>query len=208
MLKSDDQGNVTVTGTLHATQGFVNKIARSGLLQETLAVYPVDLTHLRTWDAVQTNLPGTAATDDLGIITGTWGTDAPTLQTSDAKATTVTQRGLFYVMMPPEYVAAETVQIRVNAGMNTTVSDGTATVDLEVYEIDRDGAVGSDLCATAATTINSLTFADKDFTVTATALAPGDTLVVRVTIAITDTATGTAVIGEIGAIELLCDIKG
>ena len=75
-------------------------------------------------------------------------------------------------------------------------------VDLRTWD-----AIATNLPATAATTINSLTFANKDFTITSSSLAAGDILDVRIAIAITDSATGTAVIGEIGAIEFLLDIR-
>jgi hypothetical protein len=195
------QGDLIVTGTPPA-------LSRSQLTQEDNALYKVPLTDLRVWDALATNLPGTAAADDLALIGGTFGTNSPTIRTSDAKATTVTQRARFLVALPTEYVAGQTVLIRAHAGMITTISDTTATVDFECYKSDDESGISADLVTTSATTINSLTDADKDFVVTATSLEPGDTLDIRVTIAITDGATGTAVIGQVGAISLVLDVKG
>lgn len=183
-------------------------LSRDVLAQTDLSELPIALTRLKVWDDQSANLPGTAATDDLGVIEGTWGTDAPTVQTSDAKATTVTQRAFLQVPIEHDYELGETVQIRIRAGMITTVSDTTATVDIEVYEPDLDGAVGSDLCTTAAQSINSLTKANLDFTITAGGLTIGSELLCRVTIAITDGATATAVIGEISYMALLKDIRG
>lgn len=184
------------------------EIARTQLATNTSQPYPIPLTQLRVWDALQTNLPGTAASDDLEITTGTFGTNPARLRTSDAKATTVTQRARFIFPIPIEYVAAASFVIRVRSRMITTVSDGTATVDIEAYRHDEDGGIGSDLCATSAASINSLTAGNDDFTITATTLSPGDTLDVRVTIAITDTATGTAVIGQISRIACLLSVQG
>lgn len=183
-------------------------VARTKLALDALKPFAVNLMDLRVWDAIHTNLPGTAATDDLALIGNTFATGSPTIQTSDAKATTVTQYGRFLFQLPAEYDDGESVQIRVHGGMNTTVSDGTATVDLEVYESDLEAGIGSDLCTTAAQSINSLTFGDDDFSITSTGLAAGDVLDIRVTVAITDTATGTAVIGEIGGITVQCSIRG
>ena len=205
MRVSDDavfEGDVKFPG------GISTKFARDQLSEDSAAVYTVNFMDLRVHDALQTNLPGTAATDDLALISGTFGTDSPSIQTSDAKATSVTQRARFLFQLPPEYVSAGTCTLRIRGGMNTTVSDGTATVDVEAYEADGDTAVGSDLCTTAATTINSLTFGNDDFTITPTTLSAGDWLDVRITIAITDSATGTAVIGELSQIQFLLDIKG
>jgi hypothetical protein len=93
--------------------------------------------------------------------------------------------------------------------MKTTVAGTSATLDLEVYRSGKELVVsGSDLYPGAAQSINSTTLADKDFPLTATSLLPGDMLDIRLAIATVDGATGTAVIGVVGAVELLCGIKG
>ena len=169
----------------------------------------IPLEMLRVWDAFQTNLPTTASSDDLGLIIGTFGTDAVVVQTSDAKNTTATQRARFNYRLPVEYVDGQAVSVVAWAGMKTTVANGTATVDFEVYKKnDSTGLVGSDLVTTAATTINSLTAADKAFVIDPTGLTAGDELDIRVTIAITDSGTGTAVIGRIMKLYMLPTVKG
>jgi len=184
-------------------------IARAKLAQDTLSRFPVKLTDLRVWDAFQTNLPGTSATDDLGLYGGTFGSASPQIKTYDLKAAGAqTLYARVQIPLPAEYDAGETVTLRLHAGMETTVADTSATVDVEAYESDSEGGISADLCATAAQTINSLVKADKDFTITPTDLVAGDMLDVRITVAVNDAATGTAVIAAIGAIELLCDIRG
>lgn len=183
-------------------------IDRSKLAQESLKQnIPLEL--VRVWDAFQTSLPTTAATDDLGFIPGTWGTDAVVIQTSDSKNTSVTQRGRFYYRLPENYVAGQALSVCAWAGMKTTIASSTATIDFEVYKKnDSTGLVGSDLVSTAATTINSLTAANKEFTIDPTGLTGGDELDIRVTIAITDVATATAVIGRIMKLYMLLSVKG
>ena len=196
------QGSLIVTGDKPAT-------ARTDLTQEDNARFKIQPTDWRVHDAIQTNLPGTGATDDLAIVSGTLGTSAPSIQTGDLKnagATTRYARCTFQI--PHNYVAGQTVTIRASGGMITTVASSSATIDFEVYRSADNNTVGSDLCATAATTINSLTFANKDFTITPTSLTPGDTLDIRMTIAVSDTATGTAVIGCAASVEILLDVKG
>lgn len=197
-------GNVTIGGSLFPT------IGRSGLTQENLSEYPIPWTAWRVWDALSTNLPGTSATDDLALTGGTWATGTPSIQTSDLKnAGSTTRYARCQVQLPPEYVSGETVVVRLHAGMITTAASSAATADLEVYKSNREFLVdGSDLCGTAAQSINSTTLADKDFTITATSLAPGDILDIRLAILVNDSATVTAVIGCVGAAELLLDIKG
>lgn len=198
------QGNLQVNGTRSPS------LNRSELTQDNAAVYPLNHTDWRVWDAVQTNLPGSGASDDLAVIGGTWGTGVPSIQTGDLKnAGATTRYARIKFQLPPEYVAGETVTLRAYAGMVTTVASVSATIDFEVYKTDRGILVsGSDLCATAATTINSLSFANKDFTITATSLSPGDILDIRLAIAVNDSGTGTAVIGCAGSIEFLLDVKG
>lgn len=169
--------------------------------------YVVPLTSLRVHDAFATNLPGTAASDDLALIGGTFATNSPTVQTSDSDDTSVTQYARFMWALPPEYPASEDVILRINAGMNTSVASSSATVDAVVYRADDTGGIGSDLCATSAQSINNTTNADKDFTITDSTLNPGDVLDVRLVIAITDSGAGTACIGEIGKISFLVDVQ-
>jgi hypothetical protein len=202
-------GNLRVGGTVNIA-GATTGVARTNLTQDNLAVYPLELESWKVFDAIQTALPGTPSTDDLGVVGGTFGTGVPSLQTEDLKTAGATSnRARRTFVLPPEYVAAETVQIRLHAGMLTTVADTTATVDVEIFKSDREATVdGTDLVATAAQSCNSLTLADLTFTVTATSLAPGDILDIRITTTVTDAATGTAVKAIIGAVELLLDVKG
>jgi hypothetical protein len=153
-------------------------------------------------------LPAASANDDLGLVNGTFGSAGNSLQTMDAKASTTTCYGRVTFTLPPEYVAAETVQLRLSCKMITAVSDSSATVDVEAYELADDGTVGADLCSTAAQSINSLTAANKTFTINAAGLVAGDKLDIRVTIAITDSAGGSAVIGCITKAVMLVDVKG
>lgn len=216
------EGDVSVTG--HLTVGGITlpsgavsnatvvsgaDIARAKLAQDTLAKYVIPWQAFRVHDAYQTTLPGTPLSDDLGLVGGTFGSATPSLQTEDLKAAGATSSyARFFFMLPPEYDSGETVQLRLRAGMLTTVADTSATVDVEVYESNKEAGVSADLCATAAQSINSLTLADKDFTITASSLVPGDVLDVRITTAVTDGATGTAVKAIIGYVAFLLDIRG
>lgn len=184
-------------------------IARAKLAQRVLAAHNIGLEKFRVWDALATNLPGTSATDDLGFITGTFATDPPYIGTSDLKAAGATTRyARVIVPLPHDYEDGNTVNLRCIAGMKTTVADVSATIDVEAWRIDEDGTIGAaDLVTTSATTINSLTAANKDFVVTATTLVAGDALDVRITMAVNDAATVTAVIGAMWAFKLLADLR-
>lgn len=204
--------DVTLPGTMTAAHiTVINGIGRSQATQENNVVYPLPIADggWRTWDARQTVLPGTAAADDLAIITGTFGTDVPTIQGSDFGGTSITQRAARQIVLPPEYVSGQSITLRFAAGMLTTVADDSCTLDVEAYLSSREGAVsGADLCSTGAQSINSLTYGDYDFTLTPTARSAGDLIDVRITIAGTDSGNAGVMIPEIGQIELLLDVKG
>ena len=111
------------------------------------------------------------------------------------------------VLSADDHMSGTVAQLRPEAGGEAVA----ATVDVEAYAVDGDGVLGgspTDLCQTAAQSINSLTNAAFDFTLDASGLAAEDEIDVRITIAITDGATATAVIGEIGYVALIADIKG
>lgn len=182
-------------------------VQRSYLVRES-KVYPITLTQLRVWDAMQTVLPGSAATDDCALITGTPGTDAPTIQAGDIGGQTISRKFAFEFGLPPEYDAGQTAKIRVKAGMVTTVADTSATIDFSAYEIDRSGAVGSDLVQTAAQDMNSITYADFDFTLDATNLNPGEKIVIVGTIAAQDSGDAGEMIPEVSALEMVLSVKG
>lgn len=184
-------------------------IQRDKMAQRTLATFNVPLTQARTWDALATNLPGTGATDDLGLYTGTWGTDAPYIGTGDvAMAGATTRYCALFVPVPHDFETGETLLLSLWAGMKTTIADTTATVDVEAWRIDKDGTLGAaDICTTAATSINSLGALEKQFTLDTATITAGDALYIRVAIAVNDSATGTAVIGGVWAIDLRADLR-
>ena len=184
-------------------------IQRDWIEQTTLAKFNLPPHTWGVWDSGQP-LPATAASDDLGYEVGTFGTDAPRLTAGDLKAAgATTRRARRTVDIPAEYDSGQTVQIRLAAGMLTTIADTSCTIDVEAYKIGRDGLkTGSDLVSTAAMTMNSPVVGDKTFEVTAGALTPGDKLDVRISITCTDAATGTVVKPIIADLDLLCDIRG
>lgn len=201
---SDGNVNFTVSDAENPTPGGWPKVGGVNFFPAFFngGEVAVPLTELKTWDSIAANLPATAASDDLGLIAGTFKTSNPVVRTSDAKATTVTQKARFQVPINFDVTAIQTLKVRVEAGMTTTNTDGTATVDVECVRL---AAPTVDLCTTAATSIAGTagTYTDKDFTLTTTNLTAGDILDIVVTIAITDSATGTAVLGQINSISLV-----
>ena len=182
-------------------------IQRYKLAQETDVIFNINLFSFRVWDNLGSILSTTSSSDDLGIFVDTFGTGSPYIYTGDAKASTITRYARTIFQIPPEYDDFNTAEIVAHAGMITTIADDSANLVVKVHKSNKDGTVSSALVNTS-TSINSTTFADKTLNMTATDLRGGDILDIRVEINVTDAATGTAVIGAIGGIELQCDVKG
>ncbi len=204
-------GDLVVAGDLRVNGGISPKISKTNILAlAELQSFPIPLTDFRVWDALQTLLPGTPSADDLGLVGGTFGTATPSIRSEDLKTLGATnKRARFLVQLPWEYVAGESITLRFMAGMITTVAGTSATLDCEAYKLqdDPDDAIGSDLVSTAAQSMNSLTFANLDFVITPTTLSPGDILDVRITAAVNDGASVTAVIAAITSAKLLADVR-
>lgn len=204
-------GDLIVAGDIRLNGRLSPAITKENILKlAELQAFPIPLTDFRVHDAMQTLLPGTPSADDLGLVGGTFGSATPSLRSEDLKAAGATNKyARVLVQLPWEYQAGQSVTLRFTAGMITTVADTTATLDCQAYKLqsDPDDAIGSDLVTTSATTMNSTTFANIDFVVTPTGLSPGDILDVRITAAVNDGATATAVIAGISAAKLLCDVR-
>lgn len=191
-------------GQLRHKNDFAPAIDRDQFATNSSQLLWVPWSYFRTFDAFATNLPGTPATDDLGLVGGTFGSATPSLQTEDLKAAGATNnRARAVIALPIHYLTGQDIKVRARAGMLTTVADNSATLDCELYASDNEAGVGSDLVSTSATDINSLTLADIDFNVDGSGLSPGDQLDFRLTTAVNDGATGTAVKAIIGGVWLV-----
>lgn len=182
-------------------------IPRSDLSQDAEMLQPLNLGNWRVFDALQTVLPGTAASDDLGIVGGTHGTNFPFISTGDVKAAGCTRKARFVTSIRAEFVREGSLFIRARAGMVTTVADVSATIDFSVFKAGGAVVSGSDLVTTAAISINSLDWDDYDFAFNSAGLIESDELDILATIVVADSATATAVIAGFRAF-LGCTIRG
>ncbi len=198
--------NLRLGGTIEPPKAKVNILAVAAL-----QAFPIPLTSFRVFDNMAALLPSAGADDDLGIIEGTHGTDTPSLQADDhdSEGSAQSNSARVLVQLPWDYVAGNAVTLRFMAGMITTIASTTATLDCLVFkqQDDPDDAIGSDLYTGAAKSINAMVAVNTDFSLTATALSPGDILDVKITTAVDDTGTGTPVIAAISWAHLLCDVR-
>ena len=171
--------------------------------------YSIPLTSFRVWDS-GLHLGSTASADDLEIDYGAGisASVSPVIATGDVKASSGTRKAAVPIILPDRYESGKALTLRFFAGAGTTVADTTLTLDLEVFLSDGDGTSNADICATAAQSINSLTHANFDFTITPTGRSAGELLWALVSIAYTDAATGTTVQGQFGKCDLIAVCRG
>lgn len=202
-------GDLVVPGNMRITGSISPALTRANVLA-IIEIQPFNVpwTSWRTFDAMGTNLPDAAATDDLGLLGGTHGTNHPTLQAGDIGGASSTRYARAVIPLPWQYVAGQSVTLRFHAGCQTTAPDTTCTLDIAAHATDGDYTVGSDLASAAsANNIKSTSFGNVDFTITPTALSPGDELDVLLSIAYNDAGDAGVMIPTVGKVQWLCDVR-
>ena len=132
------------------------------------------------------------------------GTNAVYLEGEPAEGETEVSVAIFEVVLPPDYAAAQTVTISVNAQVEDTATAniGACTVDLNVYEMNAITA-SAELCSTAAQTIALGSWAVKTFTITSAALVAGDRLFVKLTTSVVEQdGTGDIATAQVEKLQL------
>ena len=149
--------------------------------------------------------------EDLGIVeaVGTFnrkvGPDIITIESRIANSETETCEMKAQATLPANYVSGTAVTLRLPVTLFGAGTDNGSTIDAEVFKVT-DGAIGSDICATAAQALTT-SWADYDFTITPTGLLPGDELSIVVTGSIIESAAADLQ-AEIGKTALLCNAIG
>lgn len=209
MSTSHFPGSIVVAGDINMTGALSPTKTRTQLLAITeLAEFTVPWTLWRIWNAVHTNLPGTAATDDLALVeTGGFGTASPSIQGLDFGGGATTAYARAQIPVPWCYAAGQTVVLQFHAGILTTVADDYTNLDLVCYETDEEAGISADICFSAEQSINSLVLADTNFTITPTNLVAGDLLDVRIRVTGNDAGNLGVMVPIIGAVKLLCDVR-
>jgi len=198
-------GDVEITGGIRVSGTYTGPINRSNLIADNTAVYPLALHTFRVHDAIQTNLPGTALADDLGVTSGAYGTDVPTIRSEDLNGDgTAASYARTSFTLPPEYVSGGTITLRIYADTQA----GAASVDAQVFQASKTSfqVTGSDLVTTSPTAISTV-FGAKDFVITPTSKVAGDTFDIRIAV-IGTTSTTALTIARIPNIEILLQVKG
>jgi len=182
--------------------------ARSGLVQDDAKPYVLELD---TWKVTGTGaaLGATAGTPSgaFGLTVGAFATNSPKIAGEAASGNTKTNKMRRQYTLPPEYVAGETVTLRVRCKETVGAATVSTSIDAAVYKCDKEAGIGSDLCATALQDVTT-SFGNKDFDITSAGLAAGDVLDIELTGVTTDTGGTVGTILNITNTEMLLDIKG
>lgn len=144
----------------------------------------------------------TAGSGVFGLVAGTHGSASATLIGEAASGGSKTSIGRFLYKLPDWYVAGSAITLRIAAKVATGLANTSDSLDVQVYKIDKAAGVGSDICATAAKTTLTTSYADYDFTITPTGLQAGDVLDVEITSVENDTGGTTGSVATISNIEL------
>ena len=91
----------------------------------------------------------------------------------------------FQFVLPADYKAGGAITVRLRVKKDTTLATVSDTCDV-IAKLVGDGALGSDICATAAQQVTT-SYANYDFTITPTGLVPGDVLDLRISLNSDDT---------------------
>lgn len=182
------------------------QIGRSELVEDALAVYGVPVGDLR-----QTTGIGLAASETAGNFNVSVSGNVIVAQGEITDNETETSVVQFTFTLPPEYVAAGDVRVRLPVSLVKTAAavDNASSIDCSAYK-QANGAVGADLVSTAAQTFAATdTWYNKDFVIDASGLVAGDRLNIVVTAAIVDSEAGGGTLRlNLGEPKMLIDVKG
>ena len=201
-------GSVTLPAACVSNAALVvsPNIERTKLAQDALAKYSVPWHCFKKNDMV-TPLPTAGDSTNLGLVAGTHGTASPMLAGAGANGNSKTETARFSFTLPPEYDAGQTVTLRCHARVDV-VANTSATLDVQCFESNTEAGISAELYAGAALTINSATWANKDFSITVGSLTAGDVLDVELTTIVNDTGGGGTCKANIGLVQFLLDIRG
>ena len=179
-----------------------SSLTRASIKEDALAVYGLPVTALKQVSGIPLAATETGGTFNLSLSGNIW-----LIKGEVANNETEVSEGAFQFVLPKEYVSGGDVKIRVKHRAYGAGTLGTSTIDVEVFEQDGNGGIGSDLCTTAHQSIVDDTWTTSDFVVTATNLVAGDILNVVLTTSVVESATAN-INAEIDGLAVLLDVKG
>lgn len=193
-------GNVVL---LKASQTTAGELKRADFTEDALAICKgIPINSIMAADGAPLAITETAGDHYLYL-----NANVIQLRGEEAISETETSISYFQVVLPENYVSAGDVTVRIPCQIDGAGTNNGSTVDLEVYE-QASGAVGADICATAAQTFAAkTTWYNKDFSVTAAGLVAGDILNCKLTTSVIENG-GSALAFYADPPKILLDVKG
>lgn len=145
-------------------------------------------------DAAGTPVVSTSPASGAFTITCTPGT-SNILAGHSVQNTNLTDTAIWEYQLPDTYVAGANIAVTAYANYTGTGTAGTCTLAAAAYLVAAAGTHGSTLIATAAQAVTGTNGA-KSFVVTGTTLVPGDVLMFRFQLLITETGNVNPLIGR------------
>lgn len=195
-------GNIVL---LKAAQTTAGELKRADLTEDALQAHGIPVNQMMAADGAPLAVAASAASGDHYLVRGT---NTINWYSQTGNGGNRTDVSYIQFVLPPSYVAAGDVTLRIRCKVDGAGDDNASSIDVEAYE-QADGAVGADICATAAQTFAAKsTWYNKDFTITATGLVAGDVLNFKITTVCQENGSDGElnVIGE--PVKVLLDIKG
>lgn len=153
--------------------------------------------------AIKDALGDTATAGVLGLADAE-GSPLLGTTTNGGSTATASDTALFLVTVPADYVPGGKIGVRARCKVSAA-RNASATVD--IFAKEHGDSLGSDVCATAAQSINSTTLEWKYFSITPTGFIPGlTTLSLTITLATDD--TGAAANGAASCTQLALEYEG
>jgi hypothetical protein len=179
--------NLTAAGTV-STQSFslggtsvtasaaaINAAATAATA--AVVAVPISLVRLSPSGAMKDQLPDAPNATSLGLADAA-GSAVVGTTTNSGGTNSATETCAFEYALPASYVAGSAITLRIRAKVSVARTT-TQTIGAVVKTV-ADGALGSDINATAAQSVTAA-YANYDFTITPTGLVPGTILNVAIT---------------------------
>jgi hypothetical protein len=201
-------GSISASGTISPTAGSITNdhisagaaITRAKMASEVIP-FGIPLTCLKQSDAQKTVLPDAADSTDLGLAAAVGSVVVGTTTNN----TTKTEKAVAFFALPAEYADAGAITVRVRA-KTSAARQVSAGVDI-VAKLLADGALGSDLCTTAAQVLTT-SWVNYDFTISPTSRVAGDMLMIEITLTSDDTGGSTNGYSTMTKLDVRCNCKG
>lgn len=189
---------ISINGGSNVTEFTVNGITATELYSGLTTPVIIELTAARNSNGSVIDATGAANNFKVASTVGT----SLRLQTENAQGNTKTDTAVWELIVPASYIPGRILTAVVGAnhvaGSGTV---GTATVDVQAYELVAAGTESADLCSTAAQNITG-TAAEYSFVITGTGLVPGDRIRLAVVVAIQETGGANTSYGQINSVRL------